>query len=95
MLDPMERVRQGVGAPAWMRTALHDLCQPLTALECQLYIALLDMEAEGQRGAAQERATIEFGLHECNRMMTVIRAIQARMAGDEQVCNQSGGGGEA
>jgi hypothetical protein len=95
VLDPIERGGERESAPAWMRKALHDLCQPLTALECQLYLAMLDMESEGQRGVAQQRATIEFGMHECSRMMAVIRTMQERMAADEQVGNRNCGGAEA
>ena len=43
--------------------ALHDLCQPLTALQCRLEIAKLS-------GSAEEcREGVEMGLVECGRLI--------------------------
>ena len=66
---------------AWMRVALHDLCQPLTALECRLFIGTM-----GQHGwpptADEMRETIRESLVECERMILGVRAMQERLQED-------------
>lgn len=63
----------------WMRRALHDLCQPLMALDC-----LLSVHAEPVPGevieASMLRSVMEEGLVECGRMMALVREMQKRMA---------------
>ena len=49
---------------------LHDLCQPLTALQCRLEIGMLHGRPETMR------ATIEEALHECERMNNRVHAMQ-------------------
>ena len=62
----------------WMRVALHDLCQPLTALECCLHVST--MEIDGELPAPEElRHTIRAAIAECERMMSRVRAMQERL----------------
>jgi len=73
------------GAAMWMRKALHDLCQPLTALDCLLY---LNSSPGGvDAGAASDpkalHQAIEGAAVECGRMMAMVREMQTRMAADE------------
>jgi len=74
----------------WMRVALHDLCQPLTALECRLYLATLETEdlAEPHSLASPElrslRETVRDALLECERMMELVRGMQERLNQKEQ-----------
>ncbi len=53
-----------------MRQALHDLCQPLTALQCRLELAPLGGTDEDYREAVQ------LGLVECGRLMQGVEAMQ-------------------
>ena len=75
--------------PRWLQQDLHDLCQPLTALECQLYLSLLPLVENGvgeadksaRVAAEQERVSgIKEALVECGRMMTMVRAMQKHIA---------------
>ena len=58
-----------------MREALHDLSQPLTAMECRLYLGTMDPADT----AEQLRETIREALAECERLMLRVRAMQARL----------------
>jgi hypothetical protein len=53
-----------------MERALHDLCQPVTTLQCGLEIAELDGSAEGYREA------VRLGLGECARILGGIDSIR-------------------
>ncbi len=64
----------------WLHKFLHDLAQPLTALECLLYVHR-DPVAGESMDAALLRLVMEEGLVECGRMMALVRAMQQRMAG--------------
>jgi hypothetical protein len=69
-------------ARKWMRVALHDLCQPLTALECCLYVGTMDID--GEPPAEDDlRETIRAALVECERMMSRVRAMQERLHEDD------------
>lgn len=46
--------------------ALHDLCQPLTTLQCCMEIAEMEGTDEAYRGA------VRLGLAECERMVEVL-----------------------
>ncbi|HEX9199384.1 MAG TPA: hypothetical protein VF865_07485 [Acidobacteriaceae bacterium] len=50
--------------------ALHDLCQPLTTLQCRLELAKL----EGTPDAYQ--AAVNLGLMECERLVAAVAAIR-------------------
>lgn len=60
---------------AWIRTALHDFAQPLTALECGLFLSTLSPE----QGADELRQVIDEAMSQCQRMLVCFRAIQERL----------------
>jgi hypothetical protein len=51
--------------------ALHDLCQPLTTLQCRLEVAKMQGTAEAYREAA------ELGLAECLRLSEAVGSMRA------------------
>ncbi len=53
-----------------LASALHDLCQPLTALQCRLEIGALTATPTGYAEAVRE------GLKECERLMSRVKAMQ-------------------
>jgi len=53
-----------------MTAALHDLCQPLTTLQCRLEIA----EVVGTEQAYRE--AVELGLKECSRMIDAVTVMR-------------------
>ena len=64
-----------------MGQALHDLCQPLTTLQCRLELAGLVGTMEAYREAAAA------GLEECSRLVETVGSMRetlraARMAGE-------------
>ena len=59
---------------SYMRKALHDLCQPLTALECRLYLS-----HAGYSDSSEMKKAIAEGLQQCERMMAQVRAMQERL----------------
>ena len=61
---------------AWMRGALHDLSQPLTALECRLYLGMMGTGDGPQADAAEMRTSVEESLQQCERIMVMVRAMQ-------------------
>ena len=74
----------------WIRVALHDLCQPLTALECRLYLGILEVENAQEGGIVSPenlrlRDTLGGALAECERMMALVRGMQERLNDKEQV----------
>ena len=56
--------------------ALHDLCQPLTTLQCRLEMAELDDSAEAYRAA------VELGLAECGRIAVVVGKMREILCWD-------------
>ena len=71
-------------AKQWLRQAMHDISQPLTALECGLFIGT--MSPDGVRAPTPEEllGTILEALAQCERVSTQLRAIQERLLGDSQ-----------
>ena len=59
----------------WMRKALHDLAQPLTALECRLFLSTLEQDC----GVDELRQAIAEALVQCQRMIGEVRAMQDRL----------------
>jgi hypothetical protein len=57
---------------------LHDLCQPLTALQCRLEIGRL----QNHEGALVE--AVDASLKETRRMFEVIARIRQRLFADEE-----------
>ncbi len=71
--------RSGDLQPDWIAEALHQLSQPLTALECGLYIGT--MSPDGVRAPTREElmATILGALEQCERLTLNVRALQDRL----------------
>ncbi len=67
----------------WIRRALHDLSQPLTALECGLFLGT--MSPDGVRAPSSEEllSTILEALGHCERLTTLVRALQQRLDAKE------------
>lgn len=61
-----------------MHADLHDLCQPLTALQCRLEIGRMTGDEGGLLG------TIDGGLEETKRMFEVINRIRKRLLSEEE-----------
>lgn len=80
----MRDVNSAQDLPKWVREAFHDLCQPLTALQCQLYLALLEVDDSPHQEAKVQREMFEAGLDECKRMIHLIRAAQSKMAAADE-----------
>lgn len=66
--EAADAARQAV----WMRTALHDIAQPLTALECVLFLGTL----EPNPSVATLRQAIDEALVQCQRMTDDVRTMQ-------------------
>jgi len=64
---------------AWMRNAVHDLCQPLTALECGLFIGTMRPDGVRVPTADELLATIRQALEQCERVTGQLRVIQERI----------------
>ncbi len=62
---------------------LHDLCQPLTALQCRLEMGRM----LGQPGSLEE--AVDGSLEETRRMFEVIVRIRQRLLADEESGNQA------
>ena len=53
--------------------ALHDLCQPLTTLQCRLELAQLQGTAEGHLEA------VEKGLVDCERLTELVKSMRVML----------------
>ncbi len=60
-----------------MRKALHDLAQPLTAMECRLSLNILFPDEEVQVDELLE--TIHESLAQCRQLMVHVRSMQDRL----------------
>lgn len=60
----------GVDGMEQMGRALHELCQPLTTLQCGLELAGLTNTPEGYRAA------VGLGLNECERLSEKVRQMR-------------------
>jgi signal transduction histidine kinase len=56
-----------------MGRALHDLCQPLTTLQCRLEMAQMQGTAEAYREA------VEKGLVECERLTELVKSMRTML----------------
>ena len=72
----MELSRHAEETITGMEVALHDLCQPLTILQCRLEIGLL----KGGEEAIQ--AAVIAGLKECERLNAVVTTMRELMRGE-------------
>ena len=61
----------------WLEKALHDLCQPLTALQCRLFLGLQD-------AAAEKDTALREAMRQCDRTIELVRAMQVRMHKGEE-----------
>ena len=78
-------------ATDWMRRALHDLSQPLTALECGLYLGT--MSPDGTRASTHEELlkTILEALVQAERVISQVRAMQERLNDNQQQAMETRG----
>jgi hypothetical protein len=63
----------------WMRHALHDMSQPLTALECGLFLGTMSPDGVTKPTAEELLETITAALVQCERLIKQVRAMQERM----------------
>lgn len=61
------------GELTWVSEALHELCQPLTALECRLFLGLRESSEEAMLAALKE------SMIQCERLIDGVRAMQIRL----------------
>ena len=66
---------------AWVREAIHDLSQPLTALECALFLGTSSPDGTRAPTAEELLVTIQQGLEQCERMITQVRTMQQMLQG--------------
>ena len=66
----MREVQSGTSSMVKIGDALHDLCQPLTVLQCKLTLSIL----HGQSTASRE--TVEEALHECARLNETVHRMR-------------------
>lgn len=71
-----------------MGRALHDLCQPLTTLQCRLEIAGLVGTAEAYRDA------VDLGLLECARLVERVQSMREILQANLHAEDASDGRGE-
>jgi len=76
---------QGKNNRKLLSAAVHDLCQPLTTLQCRLELATLTSTTEAYREAVVD------GLTECRRLVEAVEAIreilreEVQEASDEEI----------
>ena len=63
----------------WLTRTLHDISQPLTALECGLFIGTMSPDGVRAPTAEELLATILEALQQCERVSKLLRAVQDRM----------------
>jgi hypothetical protein len=66
----------------WLRQALHDISQPMTALECGLFIGTMSPDGVRAPTAEELLETILGALAQCERVTTHLRAMQEKLLGD-------------
>lgn len=66
-------------AQSLLRQTLHDLSQPLTALECGLFVGTMSPDGVRAPRADELLATILDALAQCERMSNQLRELQARI----------------
>lgn len=62
----------------WIQDALHDLSQPLTALQGRLFLAMLHTPG-GEQERVELRRAVEDGLQQCERMIVHVRSMQRHL----------------
>ncbi len=71
-MNPDRRAMEKV---AEIEAAVHDLCQPLTVLQCRLELGLLQGSQEATYAAAVQ------GIQECRRMNAALETIRMLLGG--------------
>ena len=71
MLRPSEKTVTGEVQSERMSRALHDLCQPLTILQCRLELAELAGTPEAYREAVRKSRA------ECTRLLQAVDSLRA------------------
>jgi hypothetical protein len=69
-MDGLHEGSAGAGEMKELSKTLHDLCQPLTTLQCRLELASVVGTVEAYREA------VELGLEECLRLMHAVGAMR-------------------
>lgn len=64
---------------SWLQTSLHDLCQPMTALECGLFLGTMSPDGVRTPTAEELAATIVAALEQCARVSAQLKAMQVRL----------------
>jgi len=64
-----------------LSAGVHDLCQPLTTLQCRLELATLTRTPEAYRSA------VEDGLIECRRLVEAVEILREILRGEAQEDN--------
>ncbi len=67
----------------WVRRSLHDLCQPLTALQCRLSLGMMCVGEDDAAELAELRRMMHDSLTECERMMDLVRVMQLKLDEEE------------
>jgi hypothetical protein len=84
----MKQSRETSGGLVGMEAVLHDLCQPLTILQCKLELGLLKGDQEAAHAAMTD------GLRECTRLTAAVNAMRDLMRRMKlEDCNHGGGEG--
>ena len=78
MHNTFEQSTQDRNLQDWIQDALHDLSQPLTALQGRLFLATLHPPGSEEE-RAEMRHAVEDGLQQCERMMVSVRSMQRHM----------------
>lgn len=73
-----EQSTPGRNLQNWIQNALHDLSQPLTALQGRLFLATLHPPGSEQEHVEMRRA-VEDGLQQCERMIANVRSMQRHL----------------
>ena len=66
----------------WLRHALHDMSQPLTALECGLFVGTMSPDGVRPPTAEELLETVFEALAQCERISTQMRTMQDRLLGE-------------
>jgi hypothetical protein len=82
MLDPTTLDGLEGNDTAWLRGWVHDTCQPLTALECGLYLGTMSADGVGAPTAEELLVTILQALEQCERVSTQLRTLRNRLQGE-------------
>ncbi len=66
--------------PEWLRDGLHELSQPLSALELLLYLGVQEDAGDGSGPEDRRAQYLREAQVQCARMLATVRAMQQRMS---------------